>query len=179
MRLNKSSRRYAAAGLGLAHEEGVGGELLADMDALRTLVSQSPELARFLSDYSIARLERARALDALFRPRVRAFTWRLIRFLEARRRLGSLPEIAAAMREAEDRRAGIHKAEVISAYSLDDRLRRLLAGRIEAKTGGRAELTFLVQPSLIGGFSVQVGDLVYDLSVAGALRAANQRMRGA
>lgn len=179
MRLNRSSRRYAAAALSLAHAQGCADALLADMEALRALMSQSRDLARFLPDYVIPRAERARALDALFRPRLGAFAWRFVRFLESRRRLGGLPAIAAAMREDADRRAGIHRVEMTSAFPLEERQQRLLTGRIERKIRGRADVTLAVRPALIGGFCVQVGDLVYDLSVAGGLRAANERMRGA
>ena len=43
-------------------------------------------------------------------------------------------------------------------------------------TGGPIDLMVSVRPSLLGGFRVRIGDMVYDLSIEGALRDAKHRM---
>jgi F-type H+-transporting ATPase subunit delta len=85
-------------------------------------------------------------------------------------RLTCLPEIAtqfAAMKQAEEgvREGTVYSAFLLNASQLRD-LKTLLEGRF-----GRLQLAAHVDPSLIGGVKVVIGDQVLDISVSGKLAA--------
>ena len=63
--------------------------------------------------------------------------------------------------------------EVTSAVELDEALVRSIGERIEERTGRRIELTSRVDPDIIGGLVLRVGNKVLDASVSGRL----QRLR--
>jgi ATP synthase F1 delta subunit len=63
--------------------------------------------------------------------------------------------------------------EVTSAVELDEELVRSIGERIEERTGRRIELTSRVDPNIIGGLVLRVGNKVLDASVQGRL----QRLR--
>jgi len=115
-------------------------------------------------------------LTSLFAERLHPLTWRFLLFVEAKRRMGILRGIGVALRELRDHEAGIRRAHVTSALPLSAAESELLAQRIARKTGSAIEMTAAVTPGLLGGFCVRIGDQLYDLSLAGALRTVKQNM---
>ena len=93
-----------------------------------------------------------------------------IRLLADNGRLACLPEIAgqfAAMKQGEE---GVKEGVVHSAFPLDDAQLASLSQLLE-KRFGRLQLSVSVDPALIGGVKVVIGDQVLDASVSGKLSA--------
>ena len=91
-----------------------------------------------------------------------------------------LPRIAAEFRRLDNHRLGIAPARVVSAAALEPAEVKALIARLEQMTGGRIELEQEVDPSLLGGLVVRVGDRLIDGSVRGRLeRLRNQLVSGA
>jgi F-type H+-transporting ATPase subunit delta len=91
-----------------------------------------------------------------------------------------LPRVAAEYRRLDDRRQGITHATATSASELTQDEIRELTARLEQSTGGRIALDVEVDPSLLGGLIVRVGDRLMDGSVRGRLeRLRNQLISGA
>jgi F-type H+-transporting ATPase subunit b len=67
-------------------------------------------------------------------------------------------------------------AEIISALPLSDEEKETVRKDIISKTGSQT-VTFRVDPSILGGLVVKVGDKVFDGSVAGQLETLSQRLR--
>ena len=99
----------------------------------------------------------------------------LIALLLRRGRIEQLPRVAAEFRRLDNARQGITVATATSAAPLTPDEVRALTGRLEQMTGGRIELDLQVDPSLLGGLVVRVGDRLIDGSVRGRLeRLRNQ-----
>ena len=97
-----------------------------------------------------------------------------------RGRIDHLPRVAAEFRRLDNARQGITIATATSAAPLDPDEVRALTARMEQFTGGRVELDLQVDPSLLGGLVVRVGDRLIDGSVRGRLeRLRNQLVSGA
>jgi F-type H+-transporting ATPase subunit delta len=175
----KAARRYAKAILDLAVEQGGGASVRADLDAIHALLGAKDEMGIMCGDYTLPRSARRRILEAVFGGRVHALTWRLIEFLEGRRRLGLLASICRAYGELDDRARKRIKASLTGAFLLEPREAALVAQRIEGRTGCAVELSATVDESLLGGFRLLVGDQLYDVSLAGALDAFRRRAAGA
>jgi F-type H+-transporting ATPase subunit delta len=97
-----------------------------------------------------------------------------------RRRIEQLPRVAAEFRRLDNQRKGITQAKATSAAELTPAELKALTSKLEQFTGGRVELDVAVDPSLLGGLVVRVGDRLIDGSVRGRLeRLRNQLASGA
>jgi F-type H+-transporting ATPase subunit delta len=84
-----------------------------------------------------------------------------------------LPEMIAAFQEVIRQRQGITEAQVSSAVELSKAQKAEMEFTLEKLTGKRVEATFSLEPGLLGGAKVRVGDTVYD----GSLRARLNELR--
>jgi F-type H+-transporting ATPase subunit delta len=103
----------------------------------------------------------------------------LLGLMLRRGRIHELPRLAAEFRRLDNARQGITEATAISAAPLTQDEVRAVTQRLEQLTGGRVELAVQVDPSLLGGLVVRVGDRMIDGSVRGRLeRLRNQLVSG-
>lgn len=86
-------------------------------------------------------------------------------------RIEILPEVYEMFDQLKARHEGVMEAKVISAFPLDDTQLRNLLTDLEAKFQRRIEAKVSVDPELIGGVKVEIGDEVLDASVRGKLEA--------
>jgi F-type H+-transporting ATPase subunit delta len=84
-------------------------------------------------------------------------------------RLAALPEIAAQVRALKNAQQGAFDAVVHSAFDLDSAALADLSGVLEKRFGRKLNLQVQLQPELIGGIRVVVGDEVLDTSVKARL----------
>jgi F-type H+-transporting ATPase subunit delta len=127
-------------------------------------------VVRRLEDPSVALSDRHAAFEALFEgSRMLAQLSNLIGLVLRRRRLELVPAIAREFRRLYNRDAGIVEATATSAAELDEREVDALRSRLEQFTGGSVELGLQVDPELLGGVLVRIGDLLIDGSVRGRL----------
>ncbi len=94
---------------------------------------------------------------------------RLVELLVERRRVDTLPRVAEAFRQLLLARRGIVEAEVVSAAPLTAGEKTALRERLERLAGRSVELRTRVEPGLLGGLVVRIGDRLYDASVRGRL----------
>ncbi len=90
-------------------------------------------------------------------------------------RLSALPEIAHQFRELKNAQLGAFDAIVYSAFEMDSAALSDLAGVLEKRFARKLKLQLQLQPDLIGGIRVVVGDEVLDTSV----KARLQQMKAA
>jgi F-type H+-transporting ATPase subunit delta len=93
-----------------------------------------------------------------------------------RGRPGSIPAMRRHFEELVRRQRGIARAEIRSALPLDEQDRAELERTLERLAGREVELTELVDPSLIGGISVRIGDRLYDASIRSRLERLRARL---
>lgn len=104
----------------------------------------------------------------------------LIALLLRRGRIEQLPRVAQEFGRLDDDRQGLTHATATSAAPLDAKEIKAIAARLEAMVGGRVELQTNVDPAILGGLVVRIGDRLIDGSVLGRLeRLRNQLASGA
>lgn len=171
-----ASRRYAEAAFELASRDGSFAAWRRDLDALVEVLAD-PRLA-VLGSPAVPLVARERAArEAIDRiggvaPRSR----NLVLLLLHRGRLDLLPAIARHFRRLDDDRQGIVAASAVSAAPLGAAEVRALTARLEAMTGGRVTLDLSVDPEIIGGLVVRLGDRLIDGSVRGRLERLRTRL---
>jgi len=157
-----SARRYAEAMLDLALAQDAVDRYRTSLEDLAAAFE--PRTLRRLGDPSTPVARRlAAAADALAgQPEsVRG----LVRLLIERDRIALLPRIARAFGELVDERAGIAKALVTTAADMESGERERVVAQLERATGKRIKAEFAVDPALLGGATVRVGDHLVDASL--------------
>jgi len=176
---SKAARRYAKAFFDVAEEAQATEAVRADFASLRTLVAQTPALFTFMRDKRLPHAARLKVWTALLGDRAQPLTLRFVAFLEAKRRGDLLPEVGASFAEYDDKRRGIKRGRLEFALAMDPDATVVIAARMSALLGGTVALATNVSPSLLGGFRLQVGDQVYDASVAARLRMLREALHRA
>lgn len=103
---------------------------------------------------------------------------RFLRVLIENGRLDALPEISSLFEELRREREGVAEAQIRSAFPINDaQLGELVAG-LEARLKRKVKTVVTVDPELIGGVRIQIGDEVIDGTVRGKLGAMAAALRG-
>jgi F-type H+-transporting ATPase subunit delta len=86
------------------------------------------------------------------------------------------PSIAAFFREMVDQERGVVRASVTSAVELDEGRRASLLQRLREETGHDVVLEERIDPEVLGGLVVRIGDRMLDGSARSRLRALRSRL---
>ena len=142
------------------------------------IIGGNRELGRVLSDRKGSAEGRSSLIDSLLSGKANPTTSQLVRNVLSGPHVGTAENAVARLSEVASRRRGQSVARVTTAVPLsaaqEQRLTQVL-GRIYGRTIG---LQVTVDPSVLGGLVVQVGDEVIDGSIAHRLDAAQRRLAG-
>ena len=93
-------------------------------------------------------------------------------------RIGSVHEVIAAYRTAQEERSGVRQAEIVTARELSAPEREELVAGVGKMVGGRIQPSFKLDQSILGGAVVRIGSTVYDGSVRGRLERLREELAG-
>jgi F-type H+-transporting ATPase subunit delta len=171
-----AAERYARALFMVAERRGEIFEVLEDLKRLLALTGEDPRLGGYLRS-PLVPLERKRALlKSALASRALVPVASFMDLLLRKKRMGLF---AAAVGEYEQQvRAwqGLQEAEAVSAVPLTADEAKRLHARLERMTGLTIELKTRVDPALLGGLYVRIGDRVLDRSVKGLLQSLQGRL---
>lgn len=174
-RSTSAARRYAEAAFQLATRDDTFDAWAADLATAAAFVGD-PRVAHVLNNPSIALTDRQATLGRLMDGRVSPLALNLFRLLDQRGRLTLIPAIAGEYTRLLDALRGVVAATVTSATALDKDETAAVRARVEAMTGKTVKLDATVDPALIGGLIVQVGDQMIDASVRGRLERLRDQL---
>jgi F-type H+-transporting ATPase subunit delta len=173
-----AARRYAEAAFEVGLRDGTVEAWRRELDAAAAIVDDE-RVARLLGNPAIAEETRLELAQSTFGTIVSRPVLNLIGLMLRRGRIDELPRVAAEFRRLDNERQGITPATATSAIPLSEDEVRAVTARLEEMTGGRVDLDLRVDPDLIGGLVVRVGDRMIDGSVRGRLeRLRNQLVSG-
>ncbi|MGR6965715.1 F0F1 ATP synthase subunit delta [Geodermatophilus sp. URMC 61] len=142
------------------------------------IVAGDAELSRILSDRTAPAAGKAELLDRLLAGRVSPITAMLLRSHLTGRTIGNAETVVERLSEAASNRRGQSVAHVTTAVALTDAQERRLAELLTRLYHRPIGLQVTVDPSVLGGLVIRVGDEVIDGSIAHRLEAAGRRLVG-
>jgi F-type H+-transporting ATPase subunit delta len=171
------ARRYAKALVEIGQETGALDALVEELARAAAAYESSQELRHALENPLVPHASKkavvAEIADSLG---VGAITKNTLQLLVDRRRMRVLPGIAQLMKEMNDLKKGVLRAEVISAAPLSDAYYDKLHAQLEKLTGKKVALDKRTDPALIAGVVTRIGDTIYDGSVLARLREMRQAL---
>jgi F-type H+-transporting ATPase subunit delta len=178
-RRQPAARRYAEAAFEVAVRDDAVDAWRNELDAAAAIVADE-RVGRMLANPSISLEMRIATAETIFGTVVGRPVLNLINLMLRRGRIEELPRLAAEFRRLDDARQRTTRATVTSSASLLPDELSALTDKLEQTTGGRVELETEVDPSLLGGLVVRLGDRLIDGSVRSRLeRLRNQLVSGA
>jgi F-type H+-transporting ATPase subunit delta len=173
---SRASIRYAAALLGIAVERNELDAVANDVASLERTVAGSPDFASFLRSPVINKERKKKALREVLAGRTGGTVAAFCLLLASKAREALLPEILGQFLRLRDERLGIINVAARSATEFSPEQKARLGERIGAVTGKKVRLTVERDPALIGGFTVQYEDTVWDASVRRQLELLRARL---
>lgn len=175
MLIDRIAQRYARSVYALAAEKGQVELFLKEFKNLKALIDGSLELRRFLTNPVITSERRVAILRKVFAGRVQAVTLTLIEALARRHRAYVLPHIARMYVEAYQRANNITSVSVRATVALTPEQREAITRQVTSALKTQVELSEIIDPAVLGGLILTVGDRRYDASLASELRALRKQ----
>lgn len=166
------ARPYAEALFRVASESSAGNlgawsELVSEMGQ----VAANPDMKALAGDPNVPGEKLAELFLSVLKSPLNDEARRFVKLLVDNGRLTVMPEIAEQFHVLKNAREGSSDVEITSAFPLENQQLNDLVAALERKFGRKLHAQVAVDPSLIGGVSIKVGDEVLDTSVRARLAA--------
>jgi len=162
--------RYAKSFIDLAQEQKKVEVIKGDMDLFYRTLKANPELKAVMANPIVSHAKKIKILDEVFKKKVDALSIAFFKLMINKSRGEVLYATAQEYVNMYDVKNNIIKANVVTATALSVTNKQKLIADIEKATGGSVKLEARVDPSLIGGFVLTVGDRQVDTSIANDLK---------
>ena len=179
MQVTSVAKRYAQALYNLTVEEGATEAVRADLASILELIGNTPELSSFIDNPTIAPDVAEQAVRSLFKEQAHALTLQLLVLLASRSRLNQLRAICTVYEQYICIDQGILKVQITAAHELSDAQQEAIKQKLNAQYNKTIDAEVDVDPALIGGFKILVGDRIRDYSIAAKLEQFEQCVIGA
>jgi F-type H+-transporting ATPase subunit delta len=172
-----AARRYAQAAFELAQRDNNVDVWASALDAMAEFMNEA-DVKRVLENTRTAQATKLQLISAGLGD-LATMPMNLARLLVRKGRTSLAADIAMAFKELVEEQRGIVHARATTAVPIGDAERAVLTTRIREHTGKNVVLETLVDPALIGGVIVQIGDQLIDASTRARLQALRDSLVGA
>ena len=162
------ARPYAEAAFKQAQGAGALGPWSEALERLAFVVSD-PQMKDCIADPKLDGEKLASLLIDVIGGSIDDAQKNFVRVLIENERLQVLPEIRDLFVERKNEHEGVLDADVVSAFPLDDAALKTLTAELEDRFKAKLNVSVSVDPELIGGVTITIGDDVIDASVRGKL----------
>lgn len=172
---SRAAIRYAKAILEMAQSTGASESVLADMASITAALQESQELGRFLGAPDVKPEMKESALKEIFTG-VGTITTTLFRLLLENKRFDILPAVAAQYKVQYEAANNMETATVTTAFPITPELEEKVLAKVKEFSDKKITLRNIVDPSIIGGFILRVGDKQFNASVAKRLHTLKREL---
>ena len=176
MKTGTAAKRYAKALFGLTRDQGQLDTVRSDLVSLRGLLDESAEFRDFIESPLIPPEQRKDLLGQILGDTAHPKTHQFLLFLDEKGRLELLGGICDLFEALYDELNGIVKVDIISASGLNETQITAIEARLRARLDKQIQSTVALDPTVLGGFKVRIGDTILDYSIATQLKALRRRL---
>lgn len=163
------AKRYAKALFEVAKEKNLISQVEEELKSVVNAVKDNADLQKFLGHPNIGASVKTDLLKQIFEGKVSEPVWNMLQVLIDKGRAAILSALAVEYVKIANEALGQASATVYSAASLTDAQQAEIAAQFSKITGKTIRVANVVEPKLIGGIQVRIGDRLYDGSIAGKL----------
>lgn len=161
---------YAKALIGAAEKAGVTDRVVAELDSLVSdVLARLPSLTATLESPKVPFDVKSAMLDKAFRGKMSDETLHFLKVLTRRGRFDCIRAVRQAVRKIVNDLRGRIEVLLTSAQPIDAATRDLVVAKLRTALGREIDLRTKVDPHVLGGMVLRVGDTVYDGSLANQL----------
>ena len=172
------SKRYGLALFELAKEKGQVESIQQELLELKKVFEQNSDLERLLDNPKLAMIKKKEILANLFQEANLMIQNTLFIMLE-KHRIGEIIHTVDEFTEFANEAAGVARAKVFSTRVLTAEELQGISTRFASKVGRNSlQIESIIDPTLIGGIRVQIGNHIYDGSVSGKLERMQRDLIG-
>jgi F-type H+-transporting ATPase subunit delta len=173
---SRVAAKYAVALFRAARHAGQVQRISDDLRAVSDLLRRDPSLKSFLESPQVSERDKKNLLGLSLEPSISAALFSFLLLVLEKHRIQYLESMTEEFEKLFKEDQGILDARLITARELDETLRHQIREELEARTGKRIQVHTQVEPGLIGGAVVMVGDKVIDRSVRHQLNQLREQM---
>jgi F-type H+-transporting ATPase subunit delta len=163
------AKRYAKAMFEIARDKGAVSEFGEQLRSIAEAIESDADIRKFLSFPNIESQRKAEAIRQALGGKVSDEVLQLIALLIRRGRQEDIPGVYEAYTQIAGEATGEARALVYSALPIGEAELAAIAERFGKITGKKIRAELKVEPSLLGGIRVRIGDRLYDGSLSGKL----------
>mmetsp|Transcript_36530 Transcript_36530/g.53593 ORF Transcript_36530/g.53593 Transcript_36530/m.53593 type:complete len:212 (-) Transcript_36530:166-801(-) len=162
-----SQARYANATYTAASKQSILEKVEEELLAIKETANKSAEFSQFLENPIMSRNEKSAMIESLLKGKTTPVTLNLMSVLAGNAKLGDTTKIVDDYVKLMKAKRGEVEATIISAAALTKAQTDAVASAMKNQVGEgkKVVLSTKVDPSIIGGLQVQIGDQFLDLSV--------------
>jgi F-type H+-transporting ATPase subunit delta len=175
--LKSASLQYANALADITLQQGAADTASQQLADFGAAYAESAELRTFLESPAVDHAAKHGVIERLLAQTGGSQILRNFLFVVIdHQRSQDLPEMISAFQDVVRQREGVAEAEISSAVELNAAQKAEFAFTLERLTGKRVEAKFSLEPSLLGGAVVRIGDTIYDGSLRSRLDGLRARL---
>ncbi|MGE5390471.1 MAG: F0F1 ATP synthase subunit delta [Deltaproteobacteria bacterium] len=178
--LNMSvARRYAEAFFSIARDNNKIDEYQQELEKIVATIQGTDQLEEYLAHLLIPAKAKKELLGQIFNGQVSPVTLNFIMMIVDKRRENYIGVIADQYKDMADESRNIAKAELVAAREIPEDEVKSLAEKLSASSGKTVQLQVKVDPSLLGGIKLRLGDRIIDGTVAKKLEMMKSQLKQA
>lgn len=161
--------RYATALFLVTEKRGETPRALEDLKGIGAVITPGGRVGTLLATPQVLLSDKRKVVLAVLEDKVLRSVALFVDLLLRKKRLGEFETVVTQFEALVEKRQGIRRAQVVSAVPLERQELERLHAELERTTGKKINLAADVDPRLIGGALVRIGDRVVDRTVRGML----------
>lgn len=161
--------RYAEAMLDVADDKQCLDYVKNDLAAVSSTIIENDDLKKFLDHPIISNKDKKEVIETIFLNKISPYVINLIKLLLDRHRMFIFEAINESFKTLFNKRFNIALAIVTTAIEIDEDTKSIIKQKLSDILSKHVELETKVDPQIIGGVLVTIGDNVLDGSIKGRL----------
>ena len=176
--MSQASERYALALFQVAQQHEMAGEIEEDLREIKKVFDMTPELYNLIVSPKLSAEKRNNLIKEVFKE-ANPYVVNTIQLLAERRRLNEISALTEDFIGLYNESQGIEDAKVYSTRPLTEEERASISSVFAKKIGKQSlRIENVIDPSLLGGLRLQIGNRIYDSSISSKLERLQRQLIG-